>query len=592
METVDYDTEDATEESVEQEVLEVSKLEPAEISAYVNSLKDTAKYWYDTFFPMQSDNLSKEEKLWIDRLNRIGIGYFRPLVMVIISRRDLSEEQRVDAFRAMERFIFICFRLGYFNATFRSSEYYRAARNIYLKQMEISDLVDDITETTNSNIEYAIPNFVTKIEKHFNNMGGFYYWNSIKYFLYEYELNLAQKNNLDKVSWEMFTKTEKDKISIEHILPQTPTKYYWRNQFRQFDDEEIELLSCALGNLLPLSQSINSSLQNDSFDDKKTSKYSGRRGYQNGSHSEIEVSKEADWSADRIYQRSKALLGFMENRWQFSFTSEQIDELIYVTFAIDGREIPNPIDETTNDAATLPEIKSSPATDTNQELGNQQLLFWTRFIEYCEQEGRAEDMASRKPYPQNWYDIPVIDADFRLSFTVTRGKYLSLLIYAYNGATFSRLESKKEKIESVFGDKLDWYSSKPNSVAKRIIYKKECEIFNPAKQQELFSWMIDKYDELCNALVVAGELDEDTSHDNKFDALKKYLQEIKQDEVTLSFSDVEKIIGTELCKSAYYYSAYWHPSPTHTLPNTILDAGYKIALVDLMAKNIQLEKQR
>ena len=357
VEAVDYDTEDSADNLVEQEVLEVSKLEPSEISAYVNSLKDTAKYWYDTFFPMQSENLSKEEKLWVDRLNRIGIGYFRPLVMVIISRRDLSEDQRIDAFRAIERFIFICFRLGYFNATFRSSEYYRAARSIYLKHMEISDLFDDINETTNANIEYAIPNFVTKIEKHFDNMGGFYYWNSIKYFLYEYELNLAQKNNLDKVSWELFTKTEKDKVSIEHILPQTPTKYYWRNQFRQFDNEEIELLSCALGNLLPLSQSINSSLQNDSFDDKKTSKSSGRRGYQNGSHSEIEVSKEADWSADKIYKRSKSLLKFMENRWQFSYTSDQIDKLIYVTFAIDGREIPEPIAEPEDAVATVSAVK-------------------------------------------------------------------------------------------------------------------------------------------------------------------------------------------------------------------------------------------
>lgn len=586
---VDYDTEDTSDDSSEPEVLEVSKLEPNEISAYVNSLKDTAKYWYDTFFPMQSENLTEKEKLWVDRLNRIGIGYFRPLVMVIISRRDLTEDQRVDAFKAMERFIFICFRLGYFNATFRSSEYYRAARSIYLKQMDVSDLVSDITETTNANIEYAIPNFVTKIEKHFDNMGGFYYWNSIKYFLYEYELHLAQKNNLDKVSWEMFTKTEKDKVSIEHILPQTPTKYYWCNQFRQFDNEEIELLSCALGNLLPLSQSINSALQNDSFEDKKTSKSSGRRGYQNGSHSEIEVSKETDWSADRIYRRSKLLLDFMESRWQFSYTGEQMDKLIYVTFAIDGREIPAPIAEPADTVTTAAETKSN-SKDTNQELGNQQLMFWSRFVEYCEQEGRAEDMASRKPYAQNWYDIPVIDADFHLSFTLTRGKYLSLLIYVYNGEAFSRLESKKEKIESVFGDKLDWYSSKQNSVAKRIIYKRECEIFNPVKQQELFSWMIDKYDELCNALVIAGELDEDTSHESKFGALNKYLCELKQDKITMSFADIEKIIGTELCKSAYNYSAYWQPSPTHILPNTILDAGYKIESVNLLAKNITVEK--
>ena len=135
-----------------------------------------------------------------------------------------------------------------------------------MNEMTLEDLVADIVETTDANIEYAIPNFVTKIEKHFSNGGGFYYWNSIRYFLYEYETSLAQKNNIDRIgSWEMFTKTEKDKVSIEHILPQTPSKYYWQNQYRQFTDEEVEMLAGALGNLLPLSQSVNSSLQNDSF---------------------------------------------------------------------------------------------------------------------------------------------------------------------------------------------------------------------------------------------------------------------------------------------------------------------------------------
>lgn len=586
---VDYDTEDSTEETAENEVLEVSKLAPSEISAYVNSLKDTAKYWYDTFFPIQSDNLSKEEQLWVDRLNRIGIGHFRPLVMVVISRRDLSADQRIGVFREIERFIFICFRLGYFNASYRSSEYYRAARSVYFKQKPIEDLIADINEVTNANIEYAIPNFVTKIEKHFDNMGGFYYWNSIKYFLFEYELHLAQQNNLDKVSWEMFTKTEKDKVSIEHILPQTPTKYYWRNQFRQFDDEEIELLSCALGNLLPLSQSINSSLQNDSFEDKKTSKSTGRRGYQNGSHSEIEVSKETDWTADRIYQRSKKLLNFMENRWQFSFTKEQLEKLIYVSFAVDGRDIPAPIEIPTEKAAIAQETEQSITTET-QGLGNQQLLFWTKFVEYCRQEGRGEDIASRKPLIQNWYDIPITDADFHISFTITRGKYLSLIIYAYNGEAFSRLESKKDIIETTFGDKLDWYSSKQGSVAKRIIYKRECEIFNPIKQQELFAWMIDKYDELCNALAAADEINPEMARENKFDALSTYLYKNGKQNITLSFADIENIIGTDLCKSAYNYQAYWNPSPTHILPNTIVASGYKITAINLLAKEIMLEK--
>ena len=587
----DYETDtDNEDESGEGVTIEVSKLEPSEILDYVNSLKNMAKYWYDTYFPLQSENLSDDEKVWVDRLNRIGIGYFRPLIMAVISRKDLKAEKRIELFSSVERFIFICFRLGYFNATFRSSEYYRAARSIYLKEMDIDELINDINKTTESNIEYALPNFITKIEKLFDNKGGFYYWNSIKYFLFEYEYQLAKKNNLDKVSCEMFTKTATDKVSIEHILPQTPSKFYWRNQFRQFSGEEIELLSCALGNLLPLSQSINSALQNDSFEDKKTSKNGGRRGYQNGSHSEIEVAQETNWTADCIYQRSKKLLEFMENRWKFSFTSEQMNKLIYVVWVNDGRPVPDPLSEE-------PEITEDLSSKEKQhpklvgDLGELQLTFWSNFVEYCKAEGRDTDIALRKPLAQNWYDIPVNGADYHLSYTVTRSKYLSLLIYAYNKEAFERLEGKKSKIEEFFGDKLDWYSSREGSEAKRIIYKREADVFNPSKQEEYFAWMIDKCDELSNALVQVGEMDEEAQEKDKFTKLKQYLENCGKTELILTFADIEAIIGCTLCKSAYNYFAYWNPSPTHTMPNTILSAGYKIVSVDLISKELVMQKQ-
>ena len=498
----DYEEEDDVGDT-ETETIEVSKLAPTEIADYVNSLKNMAKYWYDTFFPAQSENLTKEEQIWVDKLNRIGIGHFRPLVTVIISRRDFSPEERIESFKAIERFIFICFRLGNFNASFCSSEYYRASRSLNLNEMTLEDLVSDIVETTDANIEYAIPNFVTKIEKYFSNGGGFYYWNSIRYFLYEYETSLAQKNNIDRIgSWEMFTKTEKDKVSIEHILPQTPSKYYWQNQYRQFTDEEVEMLAGALGNLLPLSQSVNSSLQNDSFYDKKTTK-AGRRGYENGCHSEIEVAKYNDWTAENIYTRSKELLEFMENRWEFSFNNEQLNKLVYVNFAVDGRTVPEEL--------PLPEekpIQSKEDTDTHEysSLDEQQKAFWVNFVKYCNDHDR-EDIVGRKPLVQNWYDIPVGANDFLLQFTITRSKYVSLVIYAFDGETFKRLESKKSVIEKVFGNKFDWYSSREKSTAKRIVYKHEADVFNPGKQEELFDWMIEKFDSLVDALASADELD-------------------------------------------------------------------------------------
>lgn len=79
-------------------------------------------------------------------------------------------------------------------------------------------------------------------------------------------------------------------------------------------------LKGSLGNLMLLSQSINSSLQNDSFPDKKEVKYArdnsiARRGYSNGSYSEQEVAKYQDWTADTIKERGLKMLSFMVKRW-------------------------------------------------------------------------------------------------------------------------------------------------------------------------------------------------------------------------------------------------------------------------------------
>lgn len=94
-----------------------------------------------------------------------------------------------------------------------------------------------------------------------------------------------------------------------------------------------------------------------------------------------------------------------------------------------------------------------------------------------------------------------------IQFTINRSKYVSLVIYAFDGETFKGLESKKCAIEEIFGDKFDWYSSWEKSTAKRIVYRHEVDIFNFRKQEGLFDWMIEKFDSLVNALVSANELE-------------------------------------------------------------------------------------
>ena len=316
-------------------------LHPEEIIDYVNSLKETAEYWYYTFYPEKCPDITEEEQVWIEKLNRIGIGYFRPIVAVsLIPKLGYSKDERIAFYKAVERFIFITFRMAMSQSSYKSSDYYRKTREVYMGNMSLSDVAEDLTNTTNENAADAVRVFITKMNKRFISQEGFYSWRELRYFLYEYEYSLASKYKLDKLSWADLTKVVKDKITVEHILPQTPTKLYWRNNFRQFTPEEIKTLSASLGNMLPLSQSINSKLQNDSFDDKKA------RGYSNGCHCEVEISKEDSWDAKHIYDRGMKLLSFMESRWDFKFEdTKQKEDLLHISFVNDGRDIPPEITE-------------------------------------------------------------------------------------------------------------------------------------------------------------------------------------------------------------------------------------------------------
>ena len=367
-----FDEDEESEEFVEEPVEQFSsKLEPKEIANYVNSLKDLAKYWYDTYFPYESTTLTKDEQLWIDRINRIGIGYFRPLVTVAISKSK-NETILVNLFKAIERFIFSAFRIGMARSNYQSTVYYAAARDIYNGSSTIAEVTQNLGNASDNFIQYALNAFTNDIEKRFKTgrNEGYYTWNSLRYFMFEYEYSLMESTGIKKISWEFFSKFEKDKVSIEHILPQTPTKWYWRNQFRQFisDKDEMARLTGALGNLLPLSQSINSSLQNDSFEEKKNPNGTGRRGYTTGSNSEIEVSRKANWDAVTIHERTIHLLDFMESRWNIPMTEEQKTALAFDSFINDGRDI-------------QPEIPQSQAEEvievlTTSDLSAIKLRYW------------------------------------------------------------------------------------------------------------------------------------------------------------------------------------------------------------------------
>lgn len=310
------------------EISVIAQLQPKEISDYVNSLKESIVHWFNSFYPDLATDVSSDERLWIQRLNRVGMAYFRPLVMSIL-KNEKDKNARIKIFQKIERFVFIAFRTTSARSNYKSSEFYNAARQIDRKEISL----DDISQKLDSALSFAFHSdgtlrkneFYNILYRKFENGSGYYSWSGLRYFLYEYELYLLSKAIQQKVFWTNLLKTEKDKISIEHIYPQTDTEPEWVEAFSGVSEKNKKYYKASLGNLLLLSVSINSGMQNDSFDDKKNPKNKSDKrstGYSDGSHSEIEVASEADWKPKQIEARGLKLLSFMEKRWDFKFKDD------------------------------------------------------------------------------------------------------------------------------------------------------------------------------------------------------------------------------------------------------------------------------
>ena len=296
-----------------------------DIKAYIDSLSKCVKQWF-YIFNIQYSNFSDKIKGHIHKLERVGWGAFPPMIMAVFTK-ERNEELIWDFLDACERFNFLVFAVSHRSSNTQNSNLYRKAREYYIGNLDLETLIHDIDFLTdgeeNGNYYgwFDLERFRNHINELFskNDREGFYSWSELRYFLYEYELYL-QDNANTKVTWEDFNKRKKEE-TIEHIYPQSATDIYWKKRFGNLKPTEKRLYLNSLGNLLLLSRSKNSKLQNYDFDKKKClqSKDGKDIGYYNGSYSEIEVSKRAEWTTKEIIGRGLSMLQFMEERWNFKF---------------------------------------------------------------------------------------------------------------------------------------------------------------------------------------------------------------------------------------------------------------------------------
>lgn len=300
-----------------------SKITLSNVYDYVSSLQDAVEIWYKIFNPFDSD-LSLDEKIWLDKLNRIGSIGFLPLVLAVFQKIS-SEKKRVLLLQTIERRLFI-----YSLLTSHHYRYYRTTgSDPYATEFAIRFTIGEISfdkllRTINEDCERLLEHSFLKVMVDKFRSSGFYDWQGIRYFLFEYNLSLQNKSKTErpKIFWAEFNESKSDFVTVEHIYPAQARNTYWTSRFRDTPQARRASLRNSLGNLLPLSRPKNSSLSNNPFPDKIEGVKSSFIGYRYGCYAENEVAKELEWTPDHILNRGLQMLAFMEQRWNIKLGSE------------------------------------------------------------------------------------------------------------------------------------------------------------------------------------------------------------------------------------------------------------------------------
>lgn len=320
------------------------------ISEYVKSLQIAARYWFymhNPYVDVPGMEKNEQNRILLHRLERLSFRSFKPLILAAYcSGASFSEINKLLA--AAERYNFTLFTLSQRRANTGDTEFFTAARDLLKGRVSIDAIVENIEDWVKR--YYSAEKFKTyMLDDRFWERHGYYSWDGLRYFLYEYEEHLKKrgKHAQTKLNWVTFNERKKDHVSVEHIYPQTESED-WVVDFEGFSKNEKHYIAHSLGNLLPLSRHKNSKLQNYAFSIKKDD--GDGCGYYNGCCSENEVNKEPKWGPDEIKARGLTMLKFMEERWNIVLGDDEFKTEL-LGFSFGGNKEADPIEDDLEEAA-------------------------------------------------------------------------------------------------------------------------------------------------------------------------------------------------------------------------------------------------
>lgn len=311
----------------------VNELQALDIQKYVKSLQKSSIYWNQIHHPKYFEDADDNVRIKVLGLHRVGFrAAFKPLVLAILHNTD--KLNLPDICTHLEKFAFKVFHAADRQSNTGDSKLYRLSASIYRGEIDSQKICDSIDTYTKE--YYSFTNFKNLIEYLVEEKKGFYKWSGLKYIFFEYDQFLRAKNKVSAVSSQLIWHDFKNRDSIEHIYPQSAfqcletfcngddsperkseydeLQLNW-HEFSIFTEDERKRLCNSLGNLLAITHSDNSSMQNDPFRFKVDQSEKGtqyrNRGYRYDSLSAQLVANKSTWSPDHVKNRGLEILDFI-----------------------------------------------------------------------------------------------------------------------------------------------------------------------------------------------------------------------------------------------------------------------------------------
>lgn len=385
------------------------------VDNYIASLSKYSLYWAFVNKPddISINNIQHSELKWIKRLSRIsGAVYLRATLMVVVAENNIVLADKENFYSKIEQFIFtnkllaqdkndLSFLISSAKDLLSAEQNQKAQ---YFQKL-IACVDGHELKVDADRIVTAIDAFKLNVLEKKSNY--YYDWNGLRYFLYEYNESLNIENAA-QIEWYKLINT-----SIEHVLPQTPTKEYWKTAF-QYNDEQMKLITNSLGNLLLLSCGAeNSTLKNYSFPVKKDmSVESGKFAYKDGSRSARKIAEENYWTINEVSKRTDELIRFMFENW-FENVPGMNKEKWQSCATVLQNKLPPMIDNSEYseltaklDAIDVSDERTSASNDVSTKKPDDYLQ--QQFLGYIDTETIPIKYNNKKIYYKNYYTFKII----------------------------------------------------------------------------------------------------------------------------------------------------------------------------------------